>query len=242
MLSSRLGFIAFALLLLVSTQASAVPVSYTGTLTGSDITGTGVWVDKYMLPAGEQSSWTAPSLTWIITQNADLTWHYDYTLSVYKKDISHFTVEVSDKPGYEFEKSNVLAASWPMDKIEVQDYDSDIGNSNPGMPSRFRGLKFDSTVGTTYHVWFDTDRRPVWGDFYAKDGKTNGIDNAIWNAGFGNPDTDPSGPASDGSIDGHLLVPDTEGVEKPPVPEPAGMMALGSGLMGLGAFLMKRRR
>ena len=250
MVSLRLGFIVVVLLLLISAQAFAIPVSYTGTLAGSDITGTGVWADKYLLPAEEQPSWTAPSLAWTITQNADLTWQYDYTLTVYNKGISHLILEVSDEAGSEFTKANVLSSSWPMDKIEVQNYSS--GGSNPGMPSQVRGVKFDEASGTVLHVWFNSDRQPVWGDFYSKDGTSKddadqNVWNAVWNAGFGNPDTDPTAPASDGPNAGHLLVPDTTGSEppeppNPPVPEPAGMVALGAGLMSLASLALRKRR
>ena len=246
-MSTRLGFIV-VLLLLVSAQA----FSYTGTLAGSDITGSGVWADKYLLPADEQPSWIAPSLAWTISQNPDNTWLYDYTLTVYDKGISHFILEVSDEAGSEFTKANVLSSSWPMDKILVQAYDSAGSSSNPGMPSQVRGVKFDGATGTVLHIWFNSDRKPVWGDFFSKDGTSKDADhhnvwNAVWNTGFGNPDSDPTDPASDGTNAGHLLVPDTTGSEppeppNPPVPEPAGMVALGAGLMSLASLALRKRR
>ena len=73
---------------------------------------------------------------------------------------------------------------------------------------------------------------PVWGDFYAKDGKVQGVTNTLWNAGFTNPDTDPSDAPSDGTADSHVLVPDTT------IPEPASAALLGVGLAGL----LARRR
>ena len=72
----------------------------------------------------------------------------------------------------------------------------------------------------------------------SKDAQNNKVWNAVWNAGFGNPDTDPSGPPGGGSLDGHLLVPDTSH-DVPPVPEPTSLAVLGIGLLCL---LARRRR
>jgi hypothetical protein len=49
--------------------------------------------------------------------------------------------------------------------------------------------------------------------------------------GFGSPDFDPLDPAASGSINYHLLVPDTR------TPEPATLL-----LLGLGVLMLRRRR
>ena len=221
----------FTALLLVS---SAQAFGYSGTLTSADggLVGTGSWVDKSLLKAADQPNWTAPVFSWLVTENADLTWHYHYTLTVYKKDISHMTVEASPT----FGASNIFNSTWPAAKIEIADFTSQQGS--PNMPGSIHGIKFDETIGTTVHVAFDSDRLPVWGDLYAKDGTAGGgIWNTVWNAGFTNPDSDPVGPPANGPFDYHILVPDTSGPPPPPVPEPASLVTLS---LGIGMLMIKR--
>jgi hypothetical protein len=220
------------LLTIVSAQAFAALPSYTGSLTSANggLAGTGGWVDPSLLKPSQQSGWFGPSITWTVSQNADLTWHYDYTFSVYRTAISHAIVEVSDT----FGGSNIWNAAGSFGRIEIQDY-SGSNPSNPGMPGAAHGIKFDNTIGTTVHIAFDSNRVPVWGDFYVKGGKTEGTDNALWNAGFALPD--PLAPISNGSLDNHILVPDTINS----TPEPASFVSLAAGLMGLLGLKTRRR-
>ncbi|MHB1191090.1 MAG: PEP-CTERM sorting domain-containing protein, partial [Armatimonadota bacterium] len=91
----------------------------------------------------------------------------------------------------------------------------------------------DETSGTVLALNFRSDRAPVWGDFYAKDGKTDGVYNTLYNSGFA--DDDPIAPATNGSLDGHLLRPDTT---SDPVPEPGTLV----GFITLGGSLLAMRR
>ncbi len=229
------------LFLIVASQAYASFPTYTGFLSGADggLLGTGSWLFQSLVtPEKDKADWFAPSLNWTVSQNSDLSWHYDYTLSVYKKGISHFTVEASKTFGY----SDIWDAQGPFGAVEIQDYEPSQ-SSNPGMPSIIHGIKFDSTNGTNIRITFDSDRTPVWGDFYSKDGVDKGTNewNAVWNAGFtgATPHIDPIAPITNGSFDNHVLVPDTT---TNMTPEPTSFVALAAGCMGLLGLTRRRRR
>jgi len=203
------------MLVLCSTQAMA----FTGSLCSADggLLGTGIWVDP-----GNPTV-----LSWTVTQNPDNTWHYMYQLSVFRGAPSHMIVEVSPA----FTKADVLSPSVPMEMIHVAEFGP--GPSNPGIPGSFKGAKFEGfPEQTSVVIYFDSPRQPVWGDFYSKDGKAGGDWNAVWNAGF--LADDPSAPPSDGSLNYHVLVPDTV------VPEPGAFASVALGGLGLG-FRLRRR-
>lgn len=231
-------------LIVLSAQAFASLPSYSGSLSGADggLLGTGSWLDKLLVtPAADQAGWFEPSLSWTVSQNQDSSWRYNYTLSVYKKGISHLIVEASPS----FSSINIWNANGPFSGVEIQDYQPG-GSSNPNMPGAIHGIKFDSTNGTTVNVQFDSDRMPVWGDFYSKGGKDSDTKawNTVWNAGFTSalPHLDPVAPAANGSYLGHLLVPDTFPFPTPVVPEPASFVCLAAGLMGILGFKSRSRR
>lgn len=119
------------------------------------------------------------------------------------------------------------------DKTEFALYGT--SSSNPGIPGTIRGVKIDGTDDSNddgiYSFWFDSNRVPVWGDFYAKGGdpvKNPDKAFAVWDVGLGNH--------SSASIWDFIARPDTRTVE---APEPATLALFGVGLLGVGAF---RRR
>lgn len=129
---------------------------------------------------------TVPSnftLAWNISQVGS-NFHYVYTIDVKNKDLSHWILQVSE--GFK------LANIWNYSALpELGTYSSSDGNSNPNMPAALYGLKWDLT-GKTATIMFDSDRAPVWGNFYAKDGQASGVRVTAWNAGFlVDPPTDP---------------------------------------------------
>ncbi|MBN1435477.1 MAG: PEP-CTERM sorting domain-containing protein [Sedimentisphaerales bacterium] len=214
----------FVLLLLFGAAAKA-DLIYTGQLLGgAGIDGTGAWAND----TGD-ADWFAPSLSWVISLNQDNTWHYEYTFSVYNYDISHFIIEVSETFSIE-DLLNPVALQGSYGSISLDSYDE--GNGNPGMPGTVNGIKFDDTDGVILQLSFDSTRMPVWGDFYSKDGKAGGSQNALWNSGFAAED--PQVAAHDGAEQGHLLVPDTYTY----VPEPATMLIL---TLGVGLTTARKR-
>ncbi|MBI2842423.1 MAG: PEP-CTERM sorting domain-containing protein [Armatimonadetes bacterium] len=220
----------FCLVLFILVGLVCSAGAFTGSLSspaGSGITGTG-------------AGWWPVTFSWIVTQNPDGSWNYNYTFTSTTKSISHLIIEVSP----EFTLADIIEGSFQVHQGSVGKKDGQIivgeyapgGGDNPGMPDPIYGIKFDGTSGLTLQLSFDTYKAPVWGDFYAKDGKTDGEMNTAYNVGFTSPDTDPIDPPSDGSVGFHILRPDTHNY----VPEPSSLAALGAALPFLG--LIRRGR
>jgi hypothetical protein len=195
------------------------------TLTGSITTASNTLIGN--------AAWeTDTALSWVVdnTTNAGF-WTYTYTFTNDLKDLSHAIIEVSEN----FTVDNIVDNLTTGGYEGPDNYGS--GMDNPGIPGTMWGVKWNtsSTTGTT--IWtIVTDRAPMWGDFYAKDGK-DGIENVYaYNSKFG-MDTDAL--ISNGNAGGWVLVPDTAtGV----IPEPGTFMLLGTGLLGLIVYSWRRKK
>lgn len=216
-----------AIVISVATPAQAGYV-YEGDLSfDNGLIATGGWSDS------------DTKLSWVVdNETTPGLWHYSYTLTVRKPSTSHMIIEVSDgDPGPAFTFANLFSpetdpAGWIQGSGEIKTYGP--GPSNPGIPGTMYGIKFDGTQDARIvTLEFDSDRVPVWGDFYAK----GGSDSALFNEGFTANDVDPTAPAASGSYQHHVLVPDTTTVN---VPTPGAILlgGFGAGLLGL---LRKRR-
>lgn len=208
----------FVVLILFSLVGISHTLEYNGSLSsGNGLTGTGYWH-------------TDVTFEWNVTylMPFDL-WKYEYVLTVPRKDISNIIIEASDL----FSESNIFDGSTCG--YEIGTFPCP-GNSAPYIPDEIRGIKYEVNNMLVFSVTLITDKSPVWGDFYSKDGCTAGTYNTVYNTGFGNPDFDPSAPASDGSVDNHILRPDTLVINN--VPEPLSLILLLSSIL----FLLRIRK
>jgi len=123
-----------------------------------------------------------------------------------------------------------------------------LSASNPGMLDDVYGLKIDVPDGDTnsVRVTFESNRTPVWGDIYAKDGKHDDPttpddptkeDAFLYNTGWDSVAPTVTYAASPG-ITNQVLVPDTQAI-----PE-AGVILrfLSLGCVGLAFSLWRRMR
>jgi hypothetical protein len=146
---------------------------YQDTLTWSSggITATPTWNDD------------DTSLSWDIVNLGNGYWDYTYTWNTQYKDLSHILIELSEGATLSSEEFWDWSGNINWAGSGVDDWTEQQGN--PGIPGSLFGLKVDPTPDTTSFTFsFTTWHSPVWGDFYAKDGKVAGSDTLAYNSGF----------------------------------------------------------
>lgn len=199
--------------------------------------------------------WTNAILSWDVTEVSSGVYQYEYCLDTQsKKNISHvlleltndefygsFTYPSTDMFGLEYWNGTAWVA-WAPHEDDVKWYTpGSSGNSNPALPGDIFGVKFTPQKDASSLCWrFQAQRNPVWGDFYAKDGKDGGAWTYLYNTGFTANDTDPTVGPHDGSEQNHILRPNGPTAVTPELP-PSALMGLGMVPLGL-AYLRGRRR
>jgi hypothetical protein len=124
-------------------------------------------------------SWTAATtgLNWSLTRNADGSWHYSYTFSAASgPGLSHLILEVSSPVTGGALGPFTLEYPDYMNGLEAEMDTFESQPANPGFPAgqSIWGIKYQDIfgAGTSWTMTFDSWRNPMWGDFYAKGGKS----------------------------------------------------------------------
>jgi hypothetical protein len=202
------------------TDASAALTGSRSSVVGGGITATQGW------------SGGGFTLSWDIEETSPGVWTYDYTIDVstgpQTKDVSHFLLEVTQ----DAQPFSILGGtSAPIEGPQIY---SNAQPSNPGLPNAFYGVKFNygNDDSNIVNYTIVTNRSPVWGVFYAKDGKTGGQDVIAYAAALADPNFRTSMTLG---VESFIVRPDGMSV----VPLPAALPLLGSGLI---ALLGLRRR
>ncbi len=219
--------------LLLASLCEATPLVY-GTLVP-----TSSWTDTRVAPVNSGSdnglvangNWSSFSIGWSISQ-AGSVFHYEYTFNgLSGKALSHVILDLSDN--CTCTGSCVYNADYNVAGTPVLEYGSfGVAPSNPGFPAgaSITGVKFDNLPDGLSVISFDSSRAPMWGDFYAKDGREAGTPNwnYAYNQGLANHSTY-------NDVKFYVAVPDTVGSS---VPEPGSwlMMASGGLMLALGVW------
>ena len=240
--------------LLILGVGPANATTYTGSLNYSAPPPPGTDDGIYVIGVPGQWADYGITMSWTVTDedpyNASYPWKYTYTFDLDYSDtwgaISHIIIEGSEG----ILSGDIIGVSGAT--LDGGGYQA-VNYGFDDMPEDLWGINFDPPTADDYFemTWsFWSNRMPVWGDFYARCGGGPGGDeiNKAYNynmdefnveRGFVDPnglddvldDVDPTAPASNGSIDYHILRPDTV------IPEPGTL-----GLLVFGGLLAARRR
>ena len=232
-----LGFALMHVMVVASSGAVVYDTTAVAELTGSRTNLTGGGVDTVQF---NNTSANHFSVSWVITNPVAGTWHYSYTFTgtatTGGQGFSHMILDTSDSCINV--ATNTLADPNCVKNITISTgsvvlVPGDYGpaNPNPNFPvgADIIGVKFNVVGGPALPVTlaFDSDRPPVYGDFYLKIANST----TAYNNGLGIEGTSTL-------LSDFIARPDGS----TPEPGTAFLMLAGVALVGLGKFIGLIRR
>ena len=233
-------------MMLLVCAATAMATTHTGSLTYVPGPPSDDGVQAFGAPTGNTWSQSNFTIAWTVTNegtpmlNGYPSWQYSYALTTEStKAFSNVLISVST--GFSLEDFQAVTGGMPGWAPSEH-----FPKTMPTSPAASQWLKFSKPANFsndlyTVDISFYSTRVPVWGSFFADDGKTKidgtNYENFAYNREFCEK-FEGVGLAA-GTFAGYIIRPD--GVSSiPPVPEPLTMVSAFLMIGGLGAYIRRR--
>ena len=167
------------------------------------------------------------SIDWVIVKTQDDHWLYTYEINTPDKYISHFLLEVTEDSAFTVYNTESGPDEAPRNYSESK--------LNPLMPNSMYGIKFGYGGSTVTYV-LETDRAPVYGVFYAKNGKKNQDLMVSWSNALNYSDYKTNEALS---INDFIVRPDSEPNTPVNTPVPPTIILFASGFLFLTGIRRK---
>ncbi|WP_169978966.1 hypothetical protein [Tautonia rosea] len=233
-----LAMAAITHLTIPTAQAGLDPAPFSGSRSTADLQ---VFATDPNASAGWDSSHGGFKITWEIVAVNSTTLKYTYTITNQTggnlgKALSNIIIQVTSPDealaagttGFTYDN----ASTTNVGSVEVGTFVGG-GGSTPGLPGTLYGIKFNTTGDPAQFTFsFETTKVPVWGSFYAKDGKSDQLEIYAMNQGlYGTDGTNGSSrPGSGDDVRLWIATPNGENFTPGPlpIPEPSSLaLAIG---------------